>query len=108
MEKSLAKTFKNVYTFYYHEANDYKLFFLLLYMQFHIFIDNFGNPAYMLLVGACKSGIEPLVRALLHIPGVGPLLGCPIPGHDGLDVAGLAQQNGHTTIANCIKDLIKQ
>ena len=90
-------------------------FFLLLYMQFHIFIDilgsgnyNFGNPAYMLLIGACKSGIEPLVRALLHIPGVGPLLGCPIPGHDGLDVAGLAQQNGHTTIANCIKDLIKQ
>jgi len=62
----------------------------------------------MLLIEACKSGIEPLVRALLQLPGVGPLLGSPIPGHDGLDVAGLAQQNGHTTIANCITEIVKQ
>ena len=62
----------------------------------------------MLLIGACRNGIEPLVRALLQIPGVGPLLGSPIPGHGGLDVAGVARQNGHTAIANCITDLIKQ
>jgi len=68
----------------------------------------FGNPAYMLLIGACKSGIEPLVRALLQMPGVGPLLASPIPGQDGLDVAGLARQNGHTAIADCITNVIKQ
>ena len=63
----------------------------------------------MLLVGACKSGIEPLVRALLQIPGVGPLLAAPIPGHDGgINVAELAKQNGHIAISNCIKDLINQ
>ena len=60
----------------------------------------------MLLVGACKSGIEPLVRALLQIPGVGPLLAAPIPGHKGINVAELAKQNGHIAISNCIKDLI--
>lgn len=62
----------------------------------------------MLLIGACKSGIEPLVRVLLQIPGVGPLLAAPIPGHNGLNVAELAKQNGHVGISNCIKDLINQ
>lgn len=62
----------------------------------------------MLLVGACKSGIEPLVRALLQVPGVGPLLAAPVPGQNGMNVAELAKQNGHTMISNCIKDLIKQ
>lgn len=62
----------------------------------------------MLLIGACKSGIEPLVRALLQIPGVGPLLAVPIPGHDGMTVAEVAKQNGHVTISNCINDLINQ
>ena len=62
----------------------------------------------MLLVGACKSGIEPLVRALLQIPGVGPLLAAPIPGHNGMNVAELANKNGHTVISKCINDLIKQ
>ena len=69
---------------------------------------HYGNPGYMLLIGACKSGIEPLVRALLQIPGVAPLLGAPIPGHDGMNVAELAKQNGHITISNCIKNLINQ
>ena len=62
----------------------------------------------MLLVGACKSGIEPLVRALLQIPGVGPLLAAPIPGHNGMTIAELANHNGHTAISKCINDLINQ
>ena len=37
-----------------------------------------------LLAGTCKSGIEALVRALLQIPGVGPLLAAPIPSHNGI------------------------
>ena len=69
---------------------------------------NYGNPGYMLLVGACKRGIEPLVRALLQVPGVAPLLAVPIPSHNGLNVAELAKQNGHISIANCINDLIHQ
>ena len=62
----------------------------------------------MLLIGACKSGIEPLVRALLQIPGVGALLAAPIPGYNGMNVAELAKQNGHMAISSCIRDLINQ